>query len=60
VTDSASTSAAAANTTAASADASANNDNVDNGTGFIAIQDDPLIIDTPTIINNDGMSKAQV
>lgn len=40
--------------------ASANSDNSDGGTGFVAIEDDPLIVDTSAIIDDDGMGKVQV
>jgi len=59
-TNSASTSSAAASTTAASTGASTNNEGASNGTGFIAIEDDPLIVDTSAIMDSDGMGKVQV
>jgi len=59
-TNSASTSSAAALTTAASTGASTNNEGASDGTGFIAIEDDPLIVDTSAIMDSDGMGKVQV
>ena len=57
---SASASSASANTTATSAATSANSGNSGDGTGFVAIEDDPLIVDTSAIMDNDGMGKVQV
>ena len=59
-TNSASTSSAAASTTAASTGPSTNNEGASDGTGFIAIEDDPLIVDTSAIMDSDGMGKVQV
>ena len=56
---SASASSASANTTATSAATSANSGNSGDGTGFVAIEDDPLIVDTSAIMDNDGMGKVQ-
>jgi len=50
----------ASSTTAASTGASTNNEGASNGTGFIAIEDDPLIVDTSAIMDSDGMGKVQV
>ena len=37
--------------------ASTNNEGASDGTGFIAIEDDPLIVDTSAIMDSDGMGK---
>ena len=47
----------ASSTTAASTGASTNNEGASDGTGFIAIEDDPLIVDTSAIMDSDGMGK---
>ncbi|MDB2637421.1 hypothetical protein N9Y91_00280 [Alphaproteobacteria bacterium] len=44
-------------TTAASTGASTNNEGARDGTGFIAIEDDPLIVDTSAIMDSGGMGK---
>ena len=55
--NSASTSSAAASITATSTGASTNNEGASDGTGLIAIEDDPLIVDTSAIMDSDGMGK---
>ena len=47
----------ASSTTAASTGASTNNEGASDGTGFIVIEDDPLIVDTSAIMDSDGMGK---
>ena len=54
-----STSTAAATETASAASASAGDEGVETG-GFVAIEDDPLIIDASSVVDGDGVGSMQV
>ena len=56
---SSSTSSAAATETASAASASAGDEGVETG-GFVAIEDDPLIIDASSVVDGDGVGSMQV
>ncbi|MEC8120536.1 MAG: hypothetical protein VX113_01285, partial [Pseudomonadota bacterium] len=54
-----SASTAAATETASAASASAGDEGVETG-GFVAIEDDPLIIDASSVVDGDGVGSMQV
>ena len=50
----------AATNTSASTSQQTSSSSKNNGTGFIAIEDDPLIVDASAIMDDDGMGSVQV
>ena len=57
---SATTSANTGNAASAAANTSASTSSQNSGSGFVAIEDDPLIVDASAIMDDDGMGSVQV
>ena len=50
----------AANTSASTSSQSSSSSSQNSGSGFVAIEDDPLIVDASAIMDDDGMGSVQV